>query len=342
LNQTIFQKRTHEEVLYELKSSPTLFHRYLSMDEATKCQFMDFCIGKKTLPVLYDTVFKKIMHPNVHPERLESCLSCLLNTSVRIHAVLPSEDILMDGESILAMDILVQLEDGSYVLVEVQKVPYYFPAERASCYSSDLLLRQYSRLKRERGKQFSYKDLRKVYTIVFYEKSTEEFKDYNNTFIHHAKTVCSTGLELCFLQEYFLVALDVFRKSEYAKRKNPEDTLAGWLSFFCTETVEDAETLCQTYPWLSDIYVEMAQFGRNPEELMGMFSEMLREMDRNTVRYMIDDMTQKIELQKQTLAETETILAEQEKALAEQEKALAEQEKALAEQEKALVNNEKF
>lgn len=340
MEHTIFQKRTEEEVLYNLKASPSLFHRYLSMDETIKQRFMDFCTGKKTLPILYDTVFKKVMNPDAHPKRLESFLSCLLNTAVKIHAVLPLEDVLMDGESILTMDILVQLEDGSYVLVEVQKVPYYFPAERASCYSSDLLLRQYSRLKRERGKHFSYKDLHKVYTIVIYEKSTEAFTSPNGIFIHHAKNACDTGLELNFLQEYFLITLDVFRKSEYAKLKNPKDTLTGWLSFFCTENADEAERLCQIYPWLSDIYAELAQFGRNPEELISMFSEMLREMDRNTVRYMVDDMTEKIEHQKQILAEQEKVLVENERALAENEKALAESEKALAKSEKALAEKD--
>ena len=355
MTQQIFTKRTEEEVLFDLKASPSLFHRYLSLDEPFKRKFMDFCTGKRTLPVLYDTVFKRLMNPELHPERLESFLSCLLKTPVKIHAVLPTEDVLIDGESILSMDILVQLDDGSYVLVEVQKVPYYFPAERASCYSSDLLLRQYSRCKREMGKQFSYRKLQKIYTIILYEKSTEALKADETTFIHHAKTTCDTGLKLNFLQEYYLIALDVFQKSEYAKRKNPKDTFTGWLSFFCTETVEDAEELCQFYPWLSELYVEMAQFGQKPEELIGMISEWLRELDRNTVRYMIDDMTEKIELQKQMLtsqeeqlsknqillAENEKAIADSEKALAENERALAENERALAQSEQALIANEK-
>ncbi len=145
------------------------------------------------------------------------------------------------------------------------------------------------------GKHFSYKDLQKVYTIIFYEKSTEEFKTCNDVFVHHARTVCDSGLELNFLQEFYLIALDVFVKSEYAKIKNPEDRLMGWLSFFCTENTEDAIKLCETYPWLSEPYKEMAGFAANPEELIGMFSEMLHELDRNTTRYMVDDMREKIE-----------------------------------------------
>lgn len=341
MEQTIFTKRTQEEVVFELKTSPSLYRRYLSLNETLRRQFMDFCTGRKTLPILYDTVFKRLMNPELHPERLESCISALLKLKVKIRAVLPTEDVLMDGESVLSMDVLVQLENGAYVLVEVQKVPYFFPAERASCYSSDLLLRQYSRVKSERGSLFSYRDLRKIYTIVFYERSPEELTAYDATFIHHGKTVCDTGLELNFLQEYYLIALDVFRKSEYAKNRNSEDLLAGWLSFFCTENIEDAEALCLIYPWLSDIYAEMAQFGRNPEELMSMFSEALREMDRNTVRLMVDDMQEKLELQKQVLAAHEEAIAEGKKTIAAQKKILADNEKALADSEKALADSEK-
>ena len=168
MEQKIFQQKSKEDVLYELRNHPSAYHRYLGLDDTQKELFMTFCTGKKTLPVLYDSVFKRLLHPDVHPERLEDCISCILNQTVHIKGVLPTEDILMDGETSMVMDILVELDNRSLVLVEIQKVPYYFPAERASCYSADLLLRQYSRVKNEKGKLFSYKDLSKVYTIILY------------------------------------------------------------------------------------------------------------------------------------------------------------------------------
>ena len=292
------------------------------------------------MPVLYDTVFKTLMNPDTHPERLEDCISCLLKQKVTIQAVLPMEDILMDGETTMVMDILVKLDDGAYVLVEIQKIPYYFPAERASCYAADLLLRQYSRVKREKGKAFSYKDLRKVYTIVFYEQSIESFKTYGETFTHHARMVCDSGLELNFLQEYYLIALDVFRKSEYAKHRDPKERLAGWLSFFCTENADEAEELCRIYPWLSELYVEMAQFGRKPKELMMMFSEMLREMDRNTIRYMVDDMKEQIEKGKVEYAEIQGKLNEAKEELTETEGKLTETEGKLTKSQARLTEME--
>ena len=45
------------------------------------------------------------------------------------------------------MDIIVETADGSIVNIEVQKIGYMFPGERAACYSADLLLRQYQRVR---------------------------------------------------------------------------------------------------------------------------------------------------------------------------------------------------
>ena len=305
-------------MLRELRELPGAYRTYQGWNEELRDRFMAFCTGKMTLPVLYDTVFKKLMNPDTHPERLEDCISCLLKQPVTIETVLPMEDVLMDGVSTMVMDILVRLSDNSLVLVEIQKIPYYFPAERASCYSADLLLREYSRVKTEKGKAFSYKDLRKVYTIIFYEKSIEDFKKYPKIFAHHARMICDSGLELNFLQEFYLVALDVFEKSEYSKHRDPKDRLTGWLSFFCTKSTEDAEALCMEYPWLLELYAEMAEFGRKPEELIAMFSEFLREMDRNTIRYMVDDMKEKIEKQAEIIAERDTAIAEKDETITEQ------------------------
>lgn len=309
MEQKIFIRKTEEEVLRELREMPGAFRKYQGWNEELRKRFVAFCMGKKTLPVLYDTVFKKLMNPDIHPERLEDCISCLLKQKVAIQAVLPVEDILMDGASTMVMDVLVKLTDGALVLVEIQKIPYYFPAERASCYSADLLLRQYSRVKTEKGAAFSYTDLRKVYTIVFYEKSVDEFKKYPKNCVHYARMICDSGMELNFLQEFYLIALDVFRKSEYSKHRDPKNRLIGWLSFFCTENAEEAEALCRDYLWLSELYAEMAEFGRRPEELVTMFSEMLREMDRNTIRYMVDDMKEQIEKGKAENAELKEELA---------------------------------
>lgn len=107
MKQKIFKRRTEDEVLQELRGEPRAYRMYLSWNDALKERFMAFCMGKKTLPVLYDTVFKMLMHPDLHPERLEDCVSCLLKKKVKFKAVLPVEDILMDGETTMVMGLLL-------------------------------------------------------------------------------------------------------------------------------------------------------------------------------------------------------------------------------------------
>ena len=60
------------------------YRRFLGLDERWQELFMAFYTGKKTLPVLYDTVFKKLMDPEVHRDRLEDCVSSLLGRKVKI------------------------------------------------------------------------------------------------------------------------------------------------------------------------------------------------------------------------------------------------------------------
>ena len=62
------------------------------------------------------------------------------------------------------------------------------------------------------------------------------------------------ALEL--LQEFYLIALDVFRKIPYPESEKNEQR--AWLSLLTTESLKDAEKLIQDYPWLEEIYQEIA------------------------------------------------------------------------------------
>ena len=75
--------------------------------------------------MLYDSFFKEIMNPETTPERLEEFLSLVLKQKVTILKVLPNDSTrIADESSLLIMDIVVELADGSMANVEVQKVGY--------------------------------------------------------------------------------------------------------------------------------------------------------------------------------------------------------------------------
>ncbi len=142
------------------------------------------------------------IHGNAALERMEELLSLLLGQNVRILKVLPQESRIAAEDSLLILDIVVELADGSIANVEVQKIGYAFPGQRAACYSSDLLLRQYKRVKSERKKLFSYRDIRPVYTIVLFEESPREFRSLPDRYLHRSRQVFDTGLEMDLLQKY--------------------------------------------------------------------------------------------------------------------------------------------
>ncbi len=56
---------------------------------------------------------------------------------------------------------------------------------------------------------------------------------------------------------------------------------------------------------------------RNVENIMGLFSEELRILDRNTVRYIIDEMQTTIDNQQTTIAQQAELIKQLQKHIAE-------------------------
>ena len=180
--------RTREEVRKEITGNDRLMKVWQGWNREQQELFLDYCSGQRGVRILYDTFFKEILDPNTTPERVEELLSLILKQKVKILKVLPLESPrLGDEQSLIVMDVVVELEDHSIANLEVQKAGYYFPGQRAACYSSDLLLRQYRRVREDLEKQekrFSYREIKKVYTIILYEKSPKEFHDFPRDYMH--------------------------------------------------------------------------------------------------------------------------------------------------------------
>ena len=292
--------REKEELLtliQERKELKTMFESWQSEEQE---EFLDFCTGVKGIKLLYDSFFKEIMNPEYAPERLNEFLSLLLNQEVKILMVLPNDSTrIADESSLLITELVVQLADGSIANLEIQKIGYRFSGERSACYSADLLLRQYKRVRSEQNKKFSYKNIKTVYTIVLFEQSPKEFKKYPEQYQHKFQQKSDTGLELNLLQKYIYVPLDIFKRIR--KNKGITGKLEAWLTFFSTEEPEEIVNLIETYPEFKVMYEEVYELCRNVECVMGIFSEELRELDRNTVQLMIDEMQDTINQQKDTI-----------------------------------------
>ena len=341
--------REREDIKQEIYENPKLLEKYREWDEEQQEEFLDYCTGVKGVKILYDAFFKEIMNPENTPERLNELLSLLLGQSVTIKRVLPGDSTrLADEQSLLIMDILVELADTSLANVEVQKIGYSFPGQRSACYSSDLLLRQYKRVKGEKKKAFSYKDIKSVYTIVFFETSIKEFHEYPQNYIHKFKQQSDTGLELELLQKYVFIPLDIFHGIYHNDGKSNGKNGGGncwnrteaWLTFLSTDEPEIIIELIRQYPEFKEMYEEIYVMCQNVEKVMEMFSKELIQLDRNTVQYMIDEMQDTIDVQKEELeAKQETI--DTQKGELEQQKATISTQKNELEEQKTTINTQK-
>ena len=305
--------RTREEIVNEIYSNRRLLRVYEGWNEQQRERFLDSCTGVRGVKVLYDAIFKEIMNPEYTPKRLEDFLSLVLSRRVKLVQILPPDSARIANESaLLIMDIVVELDDGSIANVEVQKIGYRFPGERCACYSADLLLRQYKRVredwKREEGHRkrhlkqedadedsalrtdpkFSYKNIKNVYTVILFEKSPEAFHEFEDTCFHHFEQSSNTGLRINLLQEYDFIALDIFRKNIY--NRGIQDELDAWLVFLSMDDPEMIVGLLEKYPKFRGMYEQIYDICLNTEEVMGMFSRELKELDDNTVEYMIDEL----------------------------------------------------
>lgn len=277
-----------------------------------------------------------IIKENV-PERLNELLSLILGQQVKILQVLPNDSTrIADESSLVIMDIVVELEDHSIANVEVQKNGYKFSGQRSACYSADLLLRQYKRVRGERGRAFSYRDIQKVYTIVFFEKSPKELREDKMNCIHRFTQVSDTGVKMELLQEFCFVSLDIFR--ELLHNNGIRNKLDAWLTFLSVDDPETIETLLDQYPGFEKYYREIYELCRNVERVMGIFSEELRELDRNTVQLMIDEMQEEIDALKK---EREEESVRKDKKISEQEREIAELKKKLAAYEEVPENGKR-
>ena len=331
------QIRTRKEVLKDICMHPDCLRQFELWSQEKKEEFLDFCTGARGIKMVYDSFFKEIMSPEVHPDRLESLLTLLLKRKVIIRQILPNDSVrIADENTLLITDIIVELDDGSLANVEIQKIGYAFPGQRCACYSADSLLRQYKRLKSRRNKKFTYQDIKTVYTIVFFEKSTSEFHTVDK-YIHYSKQVFNTGLELNMLQEYVLIPLDIYKENNH--NKTIDNELDAWLTFFSEDSPDRILELIEKYPAFKEIYEEVYEMCRNIEGVMDMFSEELLELDRNTVQYMIEEQQEQLDAMKKEAEkarkELEEIKKEVEEAAREKEEAAREKEEAAREKEQA-------
>ena len=301
---------SREEVYAKICESSEMLKTFNAWSEERQEEFLDICAGNRGVKMLYDPFFKEILNPDATPERLSDLLSSLLMRKVTVKQVLPNDSNRLGDEiSLVITDIVVELEDKTIANVEVQKIGYRFMGQRASCYSADLLLRQYKRVRGEKKKNFSYRDIAPVYTIVFVENSSVEFKEYPEKYIHRISSKSDTGIDLGMLQNFIFISIDNFLNKLH--NKGIESKLDAWLTFLACDEPEWIMKLIQEYDQFKDYYNDIYNMCLNIEEVMNMFSKELAILDRNTVKYMIDELQEQLDDANQIIEDKENTIKSQ-------------------------------
>lgn len=337
LPETLLPTLSQEEALSIFKNDPDAFNLFRRLTAPQQQELLEYCMGNRGLKITYDPFFQHIFGPSMNPAPLRRFLSSILGQEVTIREVMNREGLrITEQSSLVIMDIVVALMDGTIVNVEIQKHGYYFPLQRSFCYGADLLVRQYTKLKEQQERRFNYTLLRPVYVIVLMENSSYEFKAYPNRYIHRSNFTFDTGLHLDNLLNFIYVPLDIFREMSH----NEFEELEAWLYFLSSDNPVHVHKVIEKYPFFKELYQKIINFRYRPKELIAMYSEALSILDRNTVNYMIEDMQNQLEQARESLAEKEATLEALNASLAERQAAIAQKEVTLAEKDASLAEKD--
>ena len=123
------------------------------------------------------------------------------------------------------------------------------------------------------------------------------------------------------------ISLDTFRSVV----QNIDTEQKAWLSFLTADDPDEIVRLVNAYPEFLPCYRDIISFRRRPKDLITTFSDALREMDRNTEIYMVEQLAKEVQEKDHALAEKDNVIAEQDNALAEQARLIEQLKKQLAE-----------
>lgn len=90
-----------------------------------------------------------------------------------------------------------------------------------------------------------------------------------------------------------MISLDIFKKQMHNKTIHTK--LEAWLTFLGEDDPEKILILIDKFPEFKAMYQTLYEMCLNTERVMEMFSEELRILDQNTVKYMIEEQQKEID-----------------------------------------------
>jgi hypothetical protein len=132
------------------------------------------------------------------------------------------------------------------------------------------------------------------------------------------------------LQAIIFIPVDIFlEKLHNSNRIDGE--FEAWLTFLGSDEPRYIIKLIREYPYFMSLYKDLYQMCLNVERVMNMFSEEMKILDRNTVKYMIDELQDELDDTKAELDSAKAEIADKDAAIADKDTTIADQNAIIAE-----------
>ena len=90
--------QSYKDAVEMLKKFPETYQKFQMFPKKHQTTLLEFFTGESSLDIQMDPFFKKIMDPQIHPERLESLISSVLGEEIKIDHILPNEGIRLNDK----------------------------------------------------------------------------------------------------------------------------------------------------------------------------------------------------------------------------------------------------
>lgn len=141
------------------------------------------------------------------------------------------------------------------------------------------------------------------------EHSPAPFHAVPDKYIHKRVSCFESGIypNNAGLHEDIFICLDSFHKITHTITKD-SSLQEAWLTFLCSTDVQTISSLISAFPFFAEIYLEIKDFLKQPEELINMFSKELYIMDRNMEKLMIEEWQEEMQATREELESTKSEL----------------------------------
>ena len=96
-----------------------------------------------------------------------------------------------------------------------------------------------------------------------------------------------------------MISLDIY--TARMQNKDVGNKLEAWLKFFSSDKPKDIIELIEAYPEFKPMYEDVYKLCVDTGRVMSMFSEELYELDRNTMKLMVDEMQEEIDAKQEEI-----------------------------------------